>query len=32
MKKVVYVILIIAVIGLAFILFGNRASQDTDLI
>ncbi|MGE7690005.1 hypothetical protein ACQKMI_12460 [Lysinibacillus sp. NPDC097214] len=30
-KKVVYVILIIAAIGLAVTLFGNRASQDTVL-
>lgn len=31
MKKIGYVILIIAVIGLAFTLLGNRASQDTVL-
>lgn len=31
MKKIVYVILIIAVIGLAVTLLGNRASQDTVL-
>lgn len=31
MKKIVYVILIIAVIGLAFTLLRNRASQDTVL-
>ena len=31
MKKVVYVILIIATIGLAVTLLGNRASQDTVL-
>lgn len=31
MKKIVYIVLVIAIIGLAITLLGNRASQDTVL-